>query len=66
MSYDEKCPVCGTVNHGVNLDETEGWMICEHCHKETQDPRFRKLARIPVLSMEAVVRRAKAEREGLV
>ena len=66
MPYDKECPICGTVNHDLNLDETEGWMICEHCHMETQDPRFRKYGLVPVLSMEAVVRRAKAEREGLV
>ena len=23
--YDVKCPVCGTVNKGLFLDETEGW-----------------------------------------
>ena len=56
MSYDEKCPVCGTVNHGVYLDETEGWMICEHCGRETQDPRFIRTGRLPVLSMKGAVK----------
>ena len=58
MSYDEKCPVCGTINHGVNLDETEGWMICEHCGKETQDYRFIKRAKIPVVSSKAAAKYA--------
>ena len=31
MAYDVKCPVCGTVNRGLNLEETEGRMICERC-----------------------------------
>ena len=35
--YDIKCPCCGTVNKGLYLDETGGWMICEHCHAETMD-----------------------------
>ncbi len=31
MQYDEKCPVCGTINKGLNLEETNGWFECEHC-----------------------------------
>ncbi|MCD8099389.1 MAG: translation initiation factor 2 [Oscillospiraceae bacterium] len=29
--YDIKCPLCGTVNKNLYLDETNGWMECEHC-----------------------------------
>lgn len=29
--YDVECPNCGTVNKGLYLEETNGWMICEHC-----------------------------------
>ena len=29
--YDVKCPICGTVNRGLYLEETEGWMECEKC-----------------------------------
>ena len=25
-TYDVKCPVCGTVNHNLYLEETDGWM----------------------------------------
>ena len=56
MSYDAKCPVCGTVNHGVNLDETEGRMICEHCGSETQDVRFRAFQRPPARTFDVAVR----------
>lgn len=28
--YDVKCPVCGKINHGLFLEETKGWMECEH------------------------------------
>ena len=31
-SKDVKCPICGTVNRGLDLDETDGWMECERCH----------------------------------
>ena len=26
-----KCPDCGTLNIGLDLEETDGWMECEHC-----------------------------------
>ena len=26
-----KCPVCGYVNEGVDLEETEGWVECSKC-----------------------------------
>ena len=25
-SKDVKCPICGTVNRSLDLDETDGWM----------------------------------------
>ena len=28
---DVMCPVCGAINCGLILDETEGWMECERC-----------------------------------
>lgn len=28
---DVKCPDCGTINYGLDLTETDGWMECEHC-----------------------------------
>ncbi len=33
--YDVRCPVCGTLNKGLFLEETGGWMECEHCHNLT-------------------------------
>lgn len=29
--YDAECPVCGRLNRRLYLEETEGWMECEHC-----------------------------------
>lgn len=26
-----KCPVCGYINEGVDLEETEGWAECYKC-----------------------------------
>ena len=56
MAYDVKCPVCGTVNHSLNLEETEGRMICEHCGAETQDVRFRIFGKKPARTVDVVVR----------
>ena len=29
--YDIRCPTYGTINSELNLEETEGWMECDHC-----------------------------------
>ena len=29
--YEAACPVCGTVNKRLYLEETDGLMECEHC-----------------------------------
>ena len=34
--YDAECPVCGAINHGVFLEETDGWMECERCGAVSQ------------------------------
>mgnify|MGYP001623308856 CR=1 FL=1 len=32
MSYiNVSCPICGTINRGVDLEETEGWVECSCC-----------------------------------
>lgn len=28
---DVECPLCGYINRGVDLDETDGWVECEQC-----------------------------------
>ena len=48
-TYDVKCPVCGVVNHSLLLEETDGWMECEHCGhtaKYCWEPQTKK--QIPV------------------
>ena len=52
-TIDVKCPVCGTVNHNLYLEETEGWMECEKCGEVTQvSKHFEKRVKIPVFRME--------------
>ena len=35
--------MCGTVNRGLYLEETDGWMICEHCHTEVRNENYKAL-----------------------
>lgn len=46
-SSDVKCPICGTVNEKVFLEETDGWLICKKCHSETKACGFNPMAAIP-------------------
>ena len=48
-SYDLRCPVCGTVNRGLYLEETDGWMECEKCGNVTQGMEHRQTVLIPLL-----------------
>lgn len=34
--YDVKCPICGKINRGLFLEETEGWMECDQCGNATR------------------------------
>lgn len=35
-TYDVKCPICGTINCSLFLEETDGWMECESCGHTTK------------------------------
>ena len=35
-AVDVKCPICGTINKSLDLEETDGWMECESCGEVTQ------------------------------
>lgn len=50
--YDAVCPICGTKNTNMFLEETDGWMECEHCHKSVKVMEFGKRVLIPVYSSE--------------
>ena len=48
---DVKCPICGTVNRSLDLDETDGWMECKSCHNAVQILKYAKSRRVPVYQM---------------
>ena len=52
MTYDVVCPICGKINRSLYLEETNGWMECEHCGNSIQDLRFAKTRKIPVFRMD--------------
>ena len=43
---DVKCPICGTVNRSLDLEETDGWMECEHCGNTVQLMKYVRTRRI--------------------
>lgn len=53
--YDVKCPICGTINHKLYLDETDGWMECEHCQQVVKVLRKAEEKRIPVYTPKQLV-----------
>ncbi len=30
------CPICGTINRNLDLEETDGWMECSKCSSVLQ------------------------------
>ena len=48
-SYDLRCPICGTVNRGLYLEEKDGWMECEKCGNVTQSMEHRQTVLIPLI-----------------
>lgn len=50
--YDEKCPICGELNKGLYLKETEGWFICERCKNKVQLLKYSQKVKIPVLTTQ--------------
>ncbi len=51
-SYELRCPICGTVNRGLYLEETDGWMECEKCGNVTQSMEHRQTVLIPLYLMK--------------
>ncbi|MCD8379128.1 MAG: translation initiation factor 2 [Lachnospiraceae bacterium] len=50
MTKDVKCPICGTVNHNLYLDETDGWMECECCKNVTCLMENLRTKKVPVFT----------------
>ena len=44
---DEQCPICGTLNKSLDMEETDGWMECENCGNTVQILKYVKTRRVP-------------------
>lgn len=51
--YNVRCPLCGALNHGVYLDETEGHIECDQCGKVVQPQIISRIAATAVLIRES-------------
>ncbi len=54
MLYNEKCPICGTENKRLNLDETNGWFICEKCGNKVNTLKHYKTQKVANISSMSV------------
>ncbi len=48
MCKDVKCPICGSNQKRLNLDETNGWFVCSVCESEVCNAEDMKTVKIPV------------------
>lgn len=60
---DIECPICKTINKGLDIHETDGWFECEKCKNEIQILKYAKTKKIPLLTPEALTKYFKKEME---
>ncbi len=53
-TYNVTCPICGTVNHDLYLDETSGFMECEHCGQVSNLREMEELKKIQVFTEKQI------------
>jgi len=62
MTVDEKCPICGTVNAGLDIEETDGWFECERCGSNVSNyPNGVKPRRLRVFTLNDLSALAKSK-----
>ncbi len=49
---DVKCPICGNIEKGLNLEETNGWFIGSHCKNEVGIISETYSAKIPLYTLK--------------
>ena len=61
-----RCPMCGTMNYDVDLDETGGWTKCRLCKAVTcsMDEWKKHTVSVPLLNEKQLVARSTAEAAG--
>ena len=38
--FTVRCPVCGSINEGLDLEETERWVECSYCKMTFLAPAY--------------------------
>ena len=56
-SYDIKCPVCGTINKSLYLEETNGCFICGRWGNDEQILSDAEGVRLPVYTGEELAKK---------
>lgn len=61
--YDVRCPICNTLNRRLVLEETQGWMECEHCQQVVKVLVILgfKSKTVPVFSLQQLSARYRAD-----
>lgn len=61
--YDVHCPICNTLNRRLVLEETQGWMECEHCQQVVKVLVIHgfKSKTVPVFSLQQLSARYRAD-----
>ena len=54
MCKDVKCPICGSLQKRLYLEETNGWFVCSECGTEVMIPEDAKMVKILVLPPKIV------------
>jgi len=63
---NEKCPICGELNRGLFLKETDGWFICQKCGSSVSNyPNGLAPHKMPIYTMEQLAEKLRKERDGL-
>ena len=51
MCKDVKCPICGSLQKRLYLEETNGWFVCSDCGTEVMIPEEAKMVKLPVYTI---------------
>ena len=67
MLQTRQCPLCGQINENLDLEETDGWYLCDGCGerilaRETEQ----KITWVPVLDARTLADRVKRGRVSSV
>ena len=53
--YDVECPICGTKNYNLDLEDSNGWMECDKCRTVVKVLHLVPEKRIPVYTGKQLV-----------